>query len=62
MNWWTWIFSFVVVMYLLGFVLCLWFHMTELQMVTFPLALLRSLFWPVYILTGWPHGTPLRMD
>lgn len=38
------------------------FHMFYLQMVTLPLAALRSIVWPVYWMTGWPHGVPLPMD
>lgn len=45
-----------------GFLVVLFFHLTMLQMVTPSLALVRAAVWPVWILTGRPHGTPLRMD
>lgn len=62
MSWvWTllWILGSV---YLLGFTVTLYFHITELQMVTPSLALVRSLVWPIYLFTGWPHGVPLTVD
>lgn len=30
--------------------------------VTPALAVVRALVWPVFWATGWPHGSPLRMD
>ena len=30
--------------------------------VTFGLAVLRSIFWPMWVLFGVPHGAPLPMD
>lgn len=48
--------------YLAGFVLTFWFHSRFLQMVIPPLALIRSVAWPLYWTTGWPRGQPLRMD
>jgi hypothetical protein len=48
--------------YATGFVLFFGMHLIFLQMVTPELALLRSLAWPVFWATGWPHGTPLPMD
>lgn len=30
--------------------------------VTFGLALLRSILWPIWIFTGWPSGSPLPRD
>jgi hypothetical protein len=56
MLWWAGI-AYVVV-----FVLVLAMHVLALQMVTFPLALLRALVWPVWMITGWPNGSPLPMD
>jgi hypothetical protein len=50
------------VLWFFGFLLTLVMHRLYSQMVTFPLAILRSLLWPVYIFTGWPYGTPLTMD
>lgn len=48
--------------YLLGFILVFVLHALFLQMVTFELALVRSAVWPIYLTTGRPYGTPLRMD
>ncbi len=45
-----------------GFISVFLMHLFFLHMVTFPLALLRSLAWPCWIAFGWPHGTPLPMD
>ena len=36
-------------------------HATQLQMVSFPLAVLRSLFWPYWLLGGL-RGAPISMD
>jgi len=30
--------------------------------ITLPLALLRAFLWPIWVATGWPHGTPVTMD
>lgn len=30
--------------------------------VTLPLALLRSIVWPIWLTTGWPHGQRMPMD
>ena len=51
-----------VAVYIFGFVAMLLVHMMFLQMVTFPLVLLRALGWPIFIVTGWPQGVPLTMD
>lgn len=48
--------------YFTGVVAFLALHIACLPMVTFPLALLRSLVWPIFWATGWPHGTPMTMD
>lgn len=48
--------------YLAGFLLTLVVNLAPLGMVTFGLALLRSLVWPIWITTGWPRGEPLPMD
>lgn len=47
--------------YLLGFAVILVANLT-VGPLTFSLCLARALVWPVWITTGWPHGTPLRMD
>jgi len=48
--------------YVPGFLAVFLLHLFALQMVTFPLAVLRSAAWPLWIAFGWPHGTPLPMD
>ncbi len=55
-------FYFSFYFYVIGFLCTLLFHMAYLQMVTLPLALIRAAVWPVWWLTGWPHGAPLPMD
>ena len=52
----------LAVIYLAGFLLTMVVNLAPLGMVTFGLALLRSLVWPVWIVTGWPRGEPLPMD
>lgn len=48
--------------YLTGFLVTMVVNLAPLGMVTFRLALLRSLLWPVWITTGRPRGEPLPMD
>lgn len=55
---WGWI-AFRV--YVIGFVLVFGFNIA-LGPITMGLSLMRGAVWPVYVTTGWPHGTPLRMD
>lgn len=59
MAWEIW---FLIGVYVLGFLVVFVGHIVYLQMVTPGLALLRALVWPIYWLTGWPAGEPLRMD
>lgn len=59
MPWWLWT---IIGVYLLGFVATLIFHMMFVQMVMFPLAVIRALMWPFFWACGWPHGSPLPMD
>lgn len=61
MTWWIWT---IVLIYGLGFAAMFLLHMFFVQMVTVPLALLRSAFWPVFIGTRgrWPRGAQLPMD
>lgn len=59
MAWWGWT---LIGIYFFGFLFTIVTHALLLQMVTFPLALLRSIVWPIYVLTGWPGGSPLTMD
>jgi hypothetical protein len=59
MAWWAWT---LIGVYLFGFVVCLVGHLMFLQMVMPPLALLRSFVWPIFLVTGWPHGVPEPMD
>lgn len=56
MAWWIWA---IIVVYGLGFIFTMYVHMTYLQMVIFPLALLRAVVWPMFWTTGWPRGEPL---
>lgn len=55
-------FTIFVMAYAPGFLAVFLLHIVALQMVTFPLALLRSAAWPLWIAIGWPHGAPLPMD
>lgn len=48
------ILSVLLVLYLLGAVGTFWMH-TQMP-VTFGLALLRSVVWPIWVTTGRPHG------
>jgi hypothetical protein len=59
MPWWMWA---IIGIYVVGFVLVFVGHILFLQMVTPGLAFWRAVFWPIFWLTGWPHGTPLPMD
>lgn len=43
-------------------VACVVLMMQSQLPVMFPLAVIRSAIWPVYLLTGWPRGEPLPMD
>lgn len=52
----------LAVIYAAGFLLTLVVNLVPLGMVTFGLALLRSLVWPIWIVTGWPRGEPFPMD
>lgn len=52
----------VLIIYACGFFASLLMHAIYLQMVTFPLALVRSAVWPIWVATGWPHGVPMPMD
>lgn len=45
-----------------GFLVVLWCHLAFLQMVTPGLALSRAAVWPIFLLTGRPHGVPLTRD
>lgn len=59
MAWWVlaliWVYVSGVVVVFVG-------HLMFLQMVTPALALLRAAVWPIFWVTGWPHGQPLMMD
>jgi hypothetical protein len=59
MAWWM---RTILAIYIAGFLAVLIFHLALLQMVTPGLALLRAIVWPIFLLTGWPHGAPLPMD
>lgn len=50
----------IAVVYVIGFALTFWLH-TQMP-VTTGLAILRSYLWPVWVLTGRPHGQPMPMD
>lgn len=45
--------------YGMGFAVVFTFHLVFLQMVTVPLAFLRAIVWPIYMVTGWPQGGPI---
>lgn len=51
-----------VAIYAIGFALIIVLHLLALPMVTPALGLLRALVWPIWLITGWPHGTSLPMD
>jgi hypothetical protein len=59
MTWWIWT---LIGIYVAGFVVMFVGHIMFLQMVTPGLAFMRSAVWPIFILTGWPHGSPMTMD
>lgn len=50
----------LVGLYVAGFLLMMW--MQAYMPVTLGLALLRAALWPLWMLTGLPHGEPLPMD
>jgi hypothetical protein len=58
MAWWVWT---LIGIYIIGFLFFFWMELM-VGPVTPALALMRAVVWPVYWATGWPHGTPLRMD
>ena len=62
MDWWVWLLIAIAVVYAGGFILVFAVHVTFLHMVTAELAFYRALVWPIFLTTGWPHGTPLPMD
>lgn len=47
--------------YVAGFIFVFWIHSAGTP-ATLGLVLLRCLLWPLWIVTGIPAGTPLRMD
>jgi len=51
MNW-LWV---IIGIYLVGFVVIFLFNI-NIGPVTLALSLLRALFWPIWIATGWPYG------
>lgn len=57
-RFWFWLLFWI---YLAGFAFFFWIELT-VGPVTPGLALLRALVWPIFWLTGWPHGQHLRMD
>lgn len=58
----VWLFRALLGTYLTGFVVFFVFHILFLQMITPGLALMRAAVWPIFWVTGWPHGAPLPMD
>lgn len=63
MIWWIWtIIKIYTGIHVVGFIITFVLHALFLQMVTPSLALLRAAVWPVFLMTGWPHGVPLTMD
>ena len=58
MAWWIWT---LIGIYVAGFALFFWVNLM-IGPVTRGLALLRAAVWPIFWLTGWPHGTQLPMD
>ncbi len=58
MTWWIWT---LIGIYLAGFAFFFWMNLM-IGPITPALALCRALVWPIWVITGWPHGTPLRMD
>jgi hypothetical protein len=58
MAWWIWTLAGI---YIVGFVMVFMFNMA-IGPITPGLCLLRAAVWPWFILTGQPHGIPLRMD
>lgn len=58
MPWLGWA---LLAIYFFGFVVILVANLT-VGPLTFYLCLARASVWPIWIMTGWPHGVPLRMD
>lgn len=58
MPWWVWT---ILLVYVIGFLFVLFVNLLS-GPITPGLALLRAVFWFIWIPTGWPHGTPLPMD
>jgi len=58
MSDWIWI---LIAVYVVGFAVTLAFNLA-IGPLTFSLCLFRALVWPIFWITGWPHGTPLTMD
>lgn len=58
MGWW-WV---LIAIYLLGFAFVFFINANLNGMITLPLCLLRALLWPLWLLTGHPHGSLLPMD
>lgn len=54
MTWWMWT---LIGVYLIGFVFFFWFNIA-IGPITTGLAFWRAIFWPIWIMTSWPHGTP----
>ena len=54
--------TLLAAIYLTGFLVTMVVNLAPLGMVSFGLALLRSILWPVWIVTGWPRGEPIPMD
>lgn len=59
MPWWIWT---LLAIYVIGFVGLLAIHAAAVPNLTLSLMLLRSAAWPIFLVTGWPHGVPLTMD
>lgn len=53
MAWWAWT---LIAVYIVGFVFFFWVNLMS-GPVTPALALMRAVFWPIWITTGWPNGT-----
>lgn len=58
----AWVWNTIAAVYLVGFLLILILTLIAAPNVTFALALLRALLWPVFITTGHPQGAPMTMD
>jgi hypothetical protein len=62
MKWYKFWLSFLATVYGGGFLLVLFLHIALLGNVTPTLALSRAALWPIWLVTGHPHGVVMTID